>query len=356
MKKTVDRQTNKAGRCQIISVSLLSAASLLTLSPTAAHAWGFFGHQIIGEVAMKHLPADLPEFLRTDLAAFQVGRLSQEADISRDAGISHDADLDPGHFLLLSDDETVLGGPKLSTLPPTRRSYDAAMRAVNYSQYAAGFLPYNIMDGWQQLVRDFALLRAYQAALKYGDKFHLPGADRRDYARLEALRELITLHDLGYWAHFVEDASQPMHVSVHFDGWGNLPNPQGFVTGPGLHAKFESIFVMANIKETDVDALMRPYQHCADTIQVCTQNYLGGTAQWVMALYQLDKEHAFDVATRESKAFTCQRLVDGANMLRDMVTDAWRASAGASLGLRIKTPVADYEAGKAIIVIQSQEY
>ena len=113
---------------------------------------------------------------------------------------------------------------------------------------------------------------------------------------------------------------------------------------------------MANIKETDVDALMRPYQHCADTIQVCTQNYLGGTAQWVMALYQLDKEHAFDVATRESKAFTCQRLVDGANMLRDMVTDAWRASAGASLGLRIKTPVADYEAGKAIIVIQSQEY
>ena len=305
---------------------------------------------------MRHLPGDLPEFLRTDLAAFQVGKLSQEADISRGAGLSHDADLDPGHFLLLTDDKTVLGGPKLSALPPTRSAFDTAMRAVNYSQYAAGFLPYNIMDGWQQLVRDFALLRAYQAALKYDDKFHLSAADRRDYVRLGALRKSITLHDLGYWAHFVEDGSQPMHVSVHYDGWGNLPNPQDFVSGPGLHAKFESIFVMANIKEGDVDALMRVYQACADTIQACTQNYLDSTAQWVTPLYQLEKEHAFDVATRDSKAFTCQRLADGANMLRDLVTDAWRASAGASLGLRVKTPVADYESGKAIIAIQSQEY
>jgi len=42
------------------------------------------------------------------------------------------------------------------------------------------------------------------------------------------LREKITLHDIGIWSHYVGDASQPLHVSVHLNGWGNFPNPNGY--------------------------------------------------------------------------------------------------------------------------------
>ena len=329
-------------------------AGLLVLAPGQAFAWGYAGHQMMGEAAVRHFPAELPQFLRTGLAATQIGTLSQEPDTSRGSGQPHDADLDPGHFLDLSDDGSVLGGPKLSALPPTREDYDTALRAIGSDEYKAGFLPYNIMDGWEQLVHDFALLRAYNAALAHAKNFHLSTADRRAYAQLISLRELITLRDLGYWAHFVEDASQPMHVTVHYNGWGDGPNPEGFVTGPGLHAKFESDFVAANVREADIDAAIEPFRPCDGAIQDCTQQYLAATARRTVKVYQLEKQGAFDTPTPESKAFAVERLAAGVTMLRNMVVEAWHASAQAMLGAQIKAPVADYESGKALIGLPSQ--
>lgn len=325
---------------------------MLATAPLPAGAWGYFGHRMISEVAVKSLPADLPAFLRSDLAVAQIGALSQEPDMSRGAGQPHDADLDPGHFLDVSDDFTILGGPKLSALPATRQDYDTALRAIGSNEYKAGFLPYKIMEGWQQLVHDFALLRAWQASVKHAPVFKVSAANRRQYGRLLDVRRMLVLRDLGVWAHFVEDASQPMHVSVHYNGWGDGPNPEGFVTGPGLHSRFESVFVGAHIKEADIAAAMRPLAHCDDSLQGCTQSYLAATAQWTVKLYQLDKAGAFDIATPESRHFAVQRLADAANHLRDMVVDAWRASEDVTLGYKVKTPVADYEAGKAIMPLQ----
>jgi len=330
-------------------------AGLFMLLPAQAFGWGYAGHQMIGEVAARHFPAELPAFLRTARAVSQIGLLSQEPDTSRGSGQPHDADLDPGHFLDVSDDATILGGPKLTALPSTREEYDTALRALGSDEYKAGFLPYNIMEGWQQLVHDFALLRAYRGALANARKFHLTPADRRGYGELVSLRELITLRDVGTWAHFVEDASQPMHVSVHYNGWGNGPNPEGFVVTPGLHAKFESAFVSANVREADIEAGMAPPHACEGTLQACTQAYLADTASLVVTLYRLDKQGAFDTATPESKAFAVERLAKAASMLRDRVVDAWRASAQVSLGAtQLKTPVADYESGKVLIPLQSK--
>jgi hypothetical protein len=333
----------------------LFLAALLAVLPAPALAWGYAGHQMMGEVAARHFPAELPQFLHTKLAAIQIGTLSQEPDTSRGSGQPHDADLDPGHFLDLSDDGSVLGGPKLSALPATREDYDTALRAVGSDEYKAGFLPYNIMDGWEQLVHDFALLRAYRAALVHAKQFHLRLADRQAYAGLVSLRELITLRDLGTWAHFVEDASQPMHVSIHYNGWGDSPNPEGFVTTAGLHAKFESSFVNTNIHEADIEPLMTSFHHCDDTVLVCTQQYLAVTAHLTVKVYALEKQGAFDTPTRQSKAFAAERLAAGANMLRDMVVDAWHASREVMLGTQVKTPVGGYEAGKALIILQSRD-
>jgi hypothetical protein len=324
----------------------LLACLLLALSPVPAFAWGYTGHRFIGELAVRNFPRQIPDFLRTPAAATQIGLLAQEPDTSRNAGEPHDSDLDPGHFLDVSDDGTILGGPQLSALPTTRQDYDTALRAVGSSQYKAGFLPYNLMEGWQQLVKDFALLRRDMAARKYAGKFGFTAAQRDDYANALAVRRLLTLRDLGVWAHFVGDASQPMHVSVHYNGWGEGPNPEGFVTTPGLHAKFEATFVDAHVSEADVAAKIRPAHSCMDPVQACVAAYLTATHEGVLPVYRFEKAAAFDAATPEAKAFTVQCLAEAASMLRDMVADAWRASGDAVLGYKTKASVADLEAGK----------
>jgi hypothetical protein len=161
------------------------------------------------------------------------------------------------------------------------------------------------------------------------------------------VRRLLTLRDLGVWAHYVGDGSQPMHVSVHYNGWGEGLNPEGFVIGPGLHAKFEATFVDAHVSEGEVAAKLRPYRACTGGLQACVQNYLSATRQGLLPVYRLEKAGAFDAATPEAKAFTVQCIADGASMLRDMVTDAWHASGEVMLGYKTKASVADIEAGKA---------
>ena len=322
-------------------------AALLALAPVQAWAWGGTGHRYIGELAVRHFPKEIPAFLRSKQAAAQIGLLAQEPDISRNAGKPHDDDSDPGHFVDASDDGSILGGPKLASLPATRKDYDSALRAAGTDEYKAGFLPYNIMDGWQQLVKDFALLRRDIAAQKYAREFGMTAAEKSAYARSQALRQMLALRDLGVWAHYVGDASQPMHASIHYNGWGDGPNPEGFVTGPGLHAKFESDFVDRHVAEQDVARMLRPYRDCGCTIQEHVQTYLIATQAEMLHVYQLEKAGALDAATPEAKAFAIARLAEGSAMLRDLVTDAWRSSGQVLLGYKNKQAVSDIEAGRA---------
>lgn len=332
-------------------IGVLGLALSLTLcAAPPALAWGALGHRIIGEVAARNFPKSVPAFLRSKNAIAAIGEFSREPDRSRDAGNPHDADLDPGHFVDLSDDGTVLGGPRLSALALDRLAYDTALRAAGADQNKAGWLPYSIIDGWQQLVKDFSLWRADVA----GAKFAKSAKERAWLAADRRRRELLTLRDLGVWAHFVGDGSQPLHVSVHFNGWGDFPNPNLYA-GKSLHSRFETDFVNAHIAEKDVTPLVAPYHPDASAIQARTSAYLLATATHMEKTYQLDKDQAFDQATPEARNFTTQRLAEAAAMLRDLVADAWTESGNSVIGYGAnKVPLADIEAGKASPLKQLQ--
>ena len=314
--------------------SLLLVLFIATLSlPQSALAWGAYGHRIINGDAARALPADLPEFLRTPEAIAEITTLGPEADRIRGSGKPRDADFDPAHFLDLDDDGTVGEAVKLSALPPTREAYDTALRAgppvkgVAPDQYSEGYLPYEIADGFELVTKDFAIWRVD----RFGEANGAP-ADRAFFAADRRLREDLILRDIGYWGHFVADASQPLHVSVHYNGWGDYPNPNNYSQSHAIHARFETAFVNAHASPEAVLPLLRPYVPSTAPLLPRVEAYLATTGSFVPAVYQLEAAGAFDAATPAAVSFTLQRLAAGASMLRDLIADAYVASLDAKVG------------------------
>jgi hypothetical protein len=125
-----------------------------------ALGWGATGHEWISGIAIEKLPDDVPAFVHTADARAAIAMMGWEPDRSKGAGESHDNERDPGHYVNLTDDAKVMGIVPLHTLPVTREGYDTALRAGGSTQYKAGYLPYSIVDGWQQIRKDFGYWRA----------------------------------------------------------------------------------------------------------------------------------------------------------------------------------------------------
>ncbi|HEX3886776.1 MAG TPA: S1/P1 Nuclease [Phenylobacterium sp.] len=316
------------------------AAALTALVPNSVLAWGSAGHRIIGEAAMRALPGTLPAFLRTPKAVLDVGEYSREPDRGKGAGREYDSDRDPGHFLDLSDDGTVLGGPKLDALPLTRPDYEKALQAVNQSSWKAGYLPYSIVDRYQQLAHDFAYWRVLTAA-EANPAF---AAHKAWFAADRQRREAQILIAIGELSHFVGDGSQPLHVTVHFNGWGDFPNPAGYTTAR-IHSPFESDLVEASVTEAGVVAKMAPPSAISGPVEQHVTGYLAATGAQVIPLYELEKAGGMAPGDPRGPAFATQRIAVGASELRDMIVLAWAASEHQTVGYK-PVAVADVLAGK----------
>lgn len=304
---------------------------------------------MIGVLAMRGLPATLPAFLRTSAAAATVGWLAPEPDRIRGAGIVHDKEGDPAHFVDANDDLSVLGGPALKSLPPTREDYDTALRAVNSSQYKAGYLPYSIQAGYELVRKDMALWRLAVVGAKYAPT----KAGRAQYAADRPRREVELLRDIGLWSHFVGDGSQPMHVTVHYNGWGNYPNPENF-TDDHIHSPFESDYVHAHVTETMVKAAMAAPADCGCAIGARIAAYLAETAAGVVPVYRMWTAGEFTSATPAATQFATTQVARGAAELRDLVVMAWKESDGVLVGYP-SVKISEVEKGKAAALAQIRE-
>jgi hypothetical protein len=322
---------------------------ILLALPERALAWGATGHRLVSSLAMTLLPDEIPAFLRAPELPWQIGELGREADRSKGAGATYDGEHSPGHWVNIGDDRLVAGGPRLMELPATRQAYDTALREHDTTMYVYGYLPYSIVDGWQQLRKDFG----YWRIDALGERTGASAEDRAWFARDRALRELLIIRTLGYWSHFVGDASQPMHVSVHANGWGPFANPNNYSTQP-LHAWFEGEFVRQNVQPQDVLAKVPPSWSCGCPIERRTALYLEATLATVEPLYALEKAGGFKGDGLAGRAFAAERLAAGVAELRDLVVEAWRASPDADVGYP-PVKVRDIEAGKKPLPIEEMK-
>jgi hypothetical protein len=322
-------------------LSLALASAVLCGSADSAFAWGSTGHRMIGQAAIEALPEDVPAFVRAESSAVAVGELSREPDRLRGAGKAFDADRSPAHFVDGGDDGKVAGALMLAALPPTRDDYEAALRAAGTSSWKMGYLPYSIIEDWQQLARDFAYWRVDHAAARYTTDDHHRVWFEADQER----REGQILVDIGQLSHFVGDGSMPLHASIHFNGWGAFPNPAGY-TQEKVHVPWEGLYVRQVVDYQAMKAKMPAFSDCGCPIEQRVGAYLAADLATVVPFYELEKAGAFKAADRKGVDFTTARVAAGAAELRDEIVLAWRASREAKIGYQPEVSVTDVEAGK----------
>ncbi len=318
--------------------SLALLCALLVTAPLPASAWGSLGHRIVNGAAVRTLPDSVPPFVRNAAAHDEIALLGPEADRVKGAGKPLDDDDDPGHYLDAQDDLTVLGVVKLSAVPVDRRLYDDALRhaAAPSDQYGQGYLPYSIADGWLRIVKDFAYWRVDVA----GATKAATAEDRAFFAYDRSVREAVTLRDIGYWGHFVADGSQPLHVSVHFNGWNGsdrsvttpYPNPNNYSDSHTIHARFETALVRAVANEDLVTARVPAVAASSDPILAQVGAYLSATAGAVPDVYKLEAAGGIDAHSPAATALVLDRLAAGAAEMRNLIVAAWLASADAKVG------------------------
>jgi hypothetical protein len=326
-------------------LALIVAACVATSAP--AFAWGAQGHRIINGAAIRTLPLDVPAFVHN--AHDEIELLGPEADRIKGAGKPLDDDDNPGHYVDVQDDGTIAEVAPLGALPPDMRAYERVLAAASppTDPYGQGYLPYSIADGWERIVRDFAYWRVDVV----GEAKAPTAAGRAFFHFDRTVREALTLRDIGYWGHFVGDGSQPLHASIHFNGWNgahtSYPNPNGFSDSHTVHARFETDLVRAVATEDAVVHRVPATVLSSDPILSQVGAYLLTTASFVPAVYRLEAAGGIDAHSPAATSLVLDRLAAGAAEMRNLIADAWHASANASVGYP-GISVHDVESGTVI--------
>src|SRR5579864_1644873 len=263
--------------------SIFGLMLILLVFPVVANAWGLKGHTIIGVVSTAHFPNDLPAFLRTQAAKDAITYLQSEEDrlkIGEDEEVAWGHEWPTYHYIDIADDGKIGGAIAIDALPATRDDFEQALlhATVPVDAYKVGFLPYAILEGYEQVRSDFALWRA---ATNPSDRKY---------------REALTIHDIGIFSHFVGDGSQPLHVTVHFNGWGNYPNPHNFSTDRNTHAQFEDEWVDRYMSPQVVSPLMQAASVFSATPLAEIEHYLQESNSFVVPFYELKARGGFDLA------------------------------------------------------------
>jgi len=279
---------------------------LLAATP-APPPWGETGHVLAARAATDGIPEEMPAFFRQ--ADAQLTYLNPEPDRWRvrelpemDQAFSYD------HYV---DLENV---PAAARRALNRYDYLSVLfreTELERPERDAGLLPFHILELYQRLVTEWTLWHG------------------TDSPRERGYIEARIINDAGTLGHYVTDAAQPHHTTIHFNGWnasGSMtePNPQGFTDARDFHGRFESAFVSAHVSGARVtQASRRPVRNLGGTEEVrqAVWAHIMRSHDRVEELYRLERDHGFNpetAAAPETVAFAVERLADGAAMLRDL--------------------------------------
>ena len=270
----------------------------------SAAAWGAAGHRMIGRIAAEGLPSSMPDFFTASVD--QLEYLNPEPDRWREGDLqAMDEAFKYDHYL---DLENI---PEDALDAPDRFQFLAALYEAELErpERDAGFLPYRILELYQRVSTGFARWRLAETEQE------------------RAWIEERIINDAGILGHYVADASNPHHSTIHFNGWSrDAPNPEGYTTSRDFHWQFESLFVGAHVTAAEVRRAVPQGTRQVDDVRETVIDFIRQSNDLVPRLYELEKTVGFDAespAAPAAEAFAIERLAAGASMLRALWYSAW---------------------------------
>lgn len=315
----------------------LSTILIPSIFAPAARAWDYDGHRIVNQVALAALPAEFPSFVREPAAAERIAFLSGEADRWRnmsDLPLKHCAS--PDHYF--DYEQVAQAGLDVKTMSDLRYVFMARFaegRAANVGKFPAiapeknadhtaewpGFAPWAITEYYIKLKSAFAYLKVYQ---EIGTPEEVSNAKAN------------IIYIMGVMGHYVGDCSQPLHLTIHHNGWVG-ENPNGYTVWPGFHAWIDGGFAAkTGMKAEDVPVGVTPAKPVSlspdpagrDPMFAAVMDYITAQHAFMEPLYQLEKSGGLKaddpVKAAEGKKFLGERLLTGGQMLANIWLSAWK--------------------------------
>jgi hypothetical protein len=315
-------------------------------TPALLCAWDYPGHRIVNELALQSLPADFPGFVHEPENAERIAFLAGEPDRWRnspDLALQHDNGLN--HYIDL--EELADAGLDPATISPFRYEFAAqfaagraahpdrfppiiAAKDLDRSREWPGFLPWAITENYAKLKSAFSYLKEFERA---GTPDEVANAKAN------------VVYVMGVLGHFVGDGSQPLHTTIHFNGWAG-PNPNGYTTRTSLHAWIDGGFIAkAGITFAEVapglagatPLDLAPRADGRNPVFADVLDYLLAQNLQVEPLYQLEGNGKFladgSPGSLDGRTFIDAQLLRGGQMLGSIWLTAWR-QAGPDMYLR----------------------
>src|SRR5437016_5645363 len=318
--------------------SLLLIIVFVQLGFHSSWAWDYEGHRVVNQLALASLPTNFPAFVRTPAAAERVAFLAGEPDRWRntpDLPLKHSNG--PDHYIDI--DALDLYGLKAEMLPVFRYDYVAQLalarkahpekfpeidpaRNEDHTRELVGMLPWAITESYGRLKSSFSYLKAFEEE----------GGSPEEVAN--AQQDI--LYTMGVMGHYVGDASQPLHTTVHHHGWVG-ENAHHYSIKSSFHSWIDGGYFAkiggANSKE--LEGKLRPAQLVSlngkparpEEMFQAAMAFILEQHKLLEPLYQLEKDGKLSGegdAGLQGKAFLEGQLLKSGQMLGDIWYSAWQ--------------------------------
>lgn len=312
--------------------------AFVQLGICGAPGWDYEGHRLVNQLALASLPANFPGFVKAGGAAERVAFLSGEPDRwrnSQDLPLRHCNG--PDHYIDL--EELAVYGLKPEVLPVFRYDFEEQLALIrnrqperfpkpdpqldqDHTRELVGLLPWAIAENYSKLKSCFSYLKAFEA----------DGGTPEEIANAQA----DIIYVMGVMGHYVGDASQPLHTTIHHHGWVG-DNPQHYTTSRGFHNWIDGGF-FAKIGGANFKAMQRKLRPARivvidgrtakpEEMFQAAMAFIIEQNKLVEPLYQLEKEGKLSgegEAGRQGEAFLEGQLVRSGQLLGDIWYSAWQ--------------------------------
>jgi hypothetical protein len=309
----------------------------LIVTSQGLRAWDYEGHHAINQLAVTTLPTNFPAFARTARMTTRIGFLAGEPDRWRnttDLSLRHVNG--PDHYIDM--EQLDIYGIKPESLPRLRYDFIAHLALVrnadpskfkemesgrndDHTRQLVGLLPWAITENYAKL----------KSCCSYLKTFETSGGTPEEIAN--AQQDIVYV--MGVMGHYIGDASQPLHATMHHHGWVG-ENPNHYSTKSSFHSWIDGGFFnqMGGADLAGMRATARPAQvimykgHPAapDEIFPAVIEFIQKTEAEVEPLYKLDKEGKLTPSSptaHEGKRYLETQMLRSVQLLGDIWLTAW---------------------------------